>query len=901
MKKHESDKDNPERHTFNLAVAYDFRPILELITLNCGVPLSLLWIREENRVWWSDDTFFSQDKQDKIIAFCASFEVENAAGNLIYTDQPFPDYLLSPSGAGMRHCIAQPVTAASGESVGILLFISDQVITFSVNQEKTIALLSQGMVRHFFGTREVQELRQYKQLLHLSDSLAFIGNTDGYFRKVNPAFEKILGWSTDQLLHTLSTAFIHPDDLEPTMQEFRKLTEGQSTVNFVQRFKTVSGAYKMIEWTSYPDAATGNIFGVGRDITEERMRVQQLAVSEQQLAAFIKYSQALLCTHDLAGNFLFVNEAAATALGYTIEEISVLSLYDIVPRERGYLLDDYLKAIKQNGKFSGQIATVHRNGSAMVWLFNNILQQDAEGRDYVIGNALDITERYALEKDLRRTKEVLEQTNQVARVGGWEVDIPKQKIYWTSVTREIHGVPADFEPDLAAGINFYKAGESRDKIEEALATGMATGKSWDLQLQIINFQGEEVWVRAMGDVDFENGICKRIYGTFQDINDYKLTELALKTSIEIGEELNEELLVQLEVVKEQDHTIDKIKEFKFLGDSIPEIIYTAEPDGAIIYYNQYWYDFTGLTLEETKGWGWESISHPDDLEYCNEKWHEALRTGGLHEVEYRLRRASDGAYIWYLGRAMPMKDDDGNIIKWFGFCTNIDVYKKALDLESKIGQYEDFNRIVAHNLRGPAGSIEMMLNMMSDMKTEEEKEDLQVMLKRSSSSLNQTLDELMRVLEVRNNIDLPFELCNLTDMVQDVRAMLNGQILSKKAVIIPRFEVTAISFPRIYLESIFYNLISNSLKYSHKDIPPQIEITSELVNGRTILTFKDNGLGIDLKRNGDNMFKLNKVFHRGFDSKGVGLFMTKMQIETFGGKISVESEPNVGTIFTIEL
>jgi signal transduction histidine kinase len=131
--------------------------------------------------------------------------------------------------------------------------------------------------------------------------------------------------------------------------------------------------------------------------------------------------------------------------------------------------------------------------------------------------------------------------------------------------------------------------------------------------------------------------------------------------------------------------------------------------------------------------------------------------------------------------------------------------------------------------------------------------------------------------------------------------MLKGQIVFKDAKIVTDFKKPHIEFPHIYLESIFYNMISNSLKYTREDVSPVLEISSRLEYGKTILTFKDNGLGINLKEHGHNMFKLNKVFHSGFDSKGVGLFMTKTQIETFGGSITVESEVGVGTTFTIIL
>ena len=904
MNKNKFPGNTQDQPLFTLVVEHDFTSILALASIILAVPVSLVWLKAENRLCLSDQLSLSENEKESLNNFC-----NTASGNLadsglqeVMLNEIFPGHSCQIEGATYSFYSGYLLKDSNDEVIGALFLLGNKSKLITADQQNAISFIKKDIVRYYCEKRDVQELKQYQNLLQLSESLVFIGDKEGYFRKVNDQFEKILGWNRDHLLRTVTTDFIHPDDIQITSRELANLGEGQITINFKQRFKTSNGDYKLLQWTSYQDPVTGYIFGVGRDITEETLKIQQLAISEQQLSAFFSNSQGLLCTHDLDGKLLLVNKAAAGTLGYSTEEINQLSLFDITPADTHNGVLGYLSEIKQKGNFSGQLLTRHKNGSTHVWIFNNILQQDINGNDYIIGNALDITERHKLEKDLTWTKEMLEQTNKVARVGGWEFDVPRQKIYWSPVTKEIHGVPDDFEPDLYNGINFYKEGVSRDTIQKVIKDALDEGKSWDLELQIVNFQQEELWVRALGNAVFLNGRCVRIYGAFQDINAYKLTEQALQVAIQKEEELNEELHAQIELVIEQDHTIEKIKEFQFLGDSIPEIIYTAEPDGRITYYNQYWYDFTGLTLAETEGWGWESILHPDDLEYCSNKWKESVASGNLHEVEYRLKRASDGIYIWYLGRAMPMRDEHGNIIKWFGFCTSIDVYKKALNLESKVSQYEDFNRIVAHNLRGPAGSIQMMLEMMDEaVDKEQERKELLVMLKKSSISLNETLDELMKVLEIRNNIDLPFENCDLNELMQSVEDMLKGQILSRQAKIVTDFGASFISFPRIYLVSIFYNLISNSLKYSRRDVAPLIIISSILANDRTILIFKDNGIGIDLKRNRDHMFKLNRVFHRGYDSKGVGLFMTKIQIETFGGTISVESEPNAGTVFTIEL
>lgn len=126
------------------------------------------------------------------------------------------------------------------------------------------------------------------------------------------------------------------------------------------------------------------------------------------------------------------------------------------------------------------------------------------------------------------------------------------------------------------------------------------------------------------------------------------------------------------------HTqIDAEQRYRFLAESIPQMVWTAEPDGTITYYNQRWYDYTGLTHEQSQGNGWQAAMHPDDLALTLDRWNKALKFGGSYEIENRFRRASDGAYRWHLSRALPMRDDEGQIVRWFGTSTDIDDQKRA--------------------------------------------------------------------------------------------------------------------------------------------------------------------------------------------------------------------------------
>jgi PAS domain S-box-containing protein len=758
----------------------EFDRIAELASIICEAPISLVSFIDEDRQWLKSSYGLDINEAPRKQGICqytildsVIFEVEDAS-----KDERFRNYPMVSGGFHVRFYAGFPLIDPEGFALGTICVIDHQPKTLTAKQKRALTLLAQDVMCLITERKAKANLRNFEKIFDFSNDLMFVGGIDGYFKKINPSFEKLLGWKMEHLLKMPHFAFLHPDDLESSKEELKKLTKGEVITNFVQRFRTFSGDYKYIQWTSTPELSTGTIYGIGRDITE----------------------------------------------------------------------------------------------------------------------------KHQIQEDLHRTKLLLEQTSQVAKVGGWSFDVVQQKIAWTAITKEIHGVGADFEPNLDTAIDFYKPGESRERIVTALNLALTDGNAWDLQLQIVNVSGEEIWVEALGNAEFENGKCRRLYGTFRNINDQKCAELALKESIETQEKLNQVLIKQIEIIKEQDKTLEKVKELKFLADSIPEIIWTARADGFTDYYNQHWVNYTGMTVEETNQNGWFAVLHPEDADRCVTAWKESARNGNPYEVEYRLRRKSDGVYRWHLGRAVPMKAEDGSVIKWFGSCIDIDAYKKALNLENKISQFEDFNRIVAHNLRGPAGSIKMLLQMMNEPEADEqEKQSLLAMLEESSAALNKTLDQLMKVLEVRNNLSLPYVDCEFEEIALDIKQMLKGQFSAKKAILVTNFMHPVIKFPKIYLESIFYNMVSNSLKYSQENEFPQLQISSELVYDKIVLKFKDNGLGLDLEKHGNQLFKLNKTFHHGFDSKGVGLFMTKTQIETFGGQIRVESKPNHGSTFIVEL
>ncbi|MDB5257423.1 MAG: evgS [Chitinophagaceae bacterium] len=151
-------------------------------------------------------------------------------------------------------------------------------------------------------------------------------------------------------------------------------------------------------------------------------------------------------------------------------------------------------------------------------------------------------------------------------------------------------------------------------------------------------------------------------------------------SLAVWEQMNQSLKEQIASLKEKDKTIEKVKEFEFLSNSIPQIVWTAQPNGFVDYFNQYWYDYTGRTSDTADALDWPPVIHPEDLMRCIDRWALSYNTGVPYEMEYRFLRGGDGQYRWHLGRALPMKDEKGNITKWFGTSTDIHDVKTAQQL-----------------------------------------------------------------------------------------------------------------------------------------------------------------------------------------------------------------------------
>jgi signal transduction histidine kinase len=269
----------------------------------------------------------------------------------------------------------------------------------------------------------------------------------------------------------------------------------------------------------------------------------------------------------------------------------------------------------------------------------------------------------------------------------------------------------------------------------------------------------------------------------------------------------------------------------------------------------------------------------------------------------------NGERKWVRANGKPVTDKQGNVVFIRGTVQDIDE-KKQIELEfeqsmqiihSQNQRLNNYAHIVAHNLRTHAGNIESILTMIGESEDPEEKEELMSHLFKISAGLNETIEHLNTVAKIQIDIQAAREKMRFADVFDKTIPLLLQTITETEANIVDDFsKLPEIEYLPAYLESIMLNLLSNALKYRHPDRKPEIRIRTFSQEGRQYLEVADNGAGIDLEKHGAKLFGMYKTFHRHPDAKGIGLFLTKNQVEALGGSIHVSSKPGVGSTFTIQ-
>ncbi len=734
---------------------------------------------------------------------------------------------------------------------------------------------------------------------------------------------------------------------------------------------------------------------------------------------------------DIANGTEYLSPTFKSMFGYEDHELpNVPETWQqlILPADLDKVLKNYEEHVASKGDvpYRNEVRYRHKNGST-VWVLctGSVVEWDAEKPLRMVGCHIDITKQKEAEDELRDIQQLLRQTNETAKVGGWEVDLVANTNTWTKVTYDIHEVTEEHKPTVESGISFYKEGESRNKITEAFTKLVTDGTPFDLELQIITGKGNVKWVRAIGSGVFNNGKCVKAYGIFQDIDEQKRTQLELALSekrlaeafeysaigmaivslegkwLRVNKQVCEMLGYEEEELKAQTfQDITHPDDLDIDLDHVQELI-EGKAENYMMekrYFHKYghivWVLLAVSIIRDDKGKPLHFISQIDDitqrkkveqdLQKVNEqlttlysamkyvsviatdlngtishysKGSELLlgydademigkQTPAIIHVEQEVvargkelsrefnkeisgfdvfityaklgeSESREWTYVRKDGSKFPVQlvvssieSQKGEIIGYLGIATDIsdlketeDKLKETIDIVSEQNKrLFNFAHIVSHNLRSHSGNLEMILDLMNAAKDNDEKSTLLTHLRSISTNLSETISHLNEVVTIQTNIKQQKEDIDLQKYINDALSVLAVDIETTRSSFINEVpERTIIKYNKAYLESILLNLFSNAIKYRDDKRRLKVSIRVDDIAGERILIISDNGLGIDLDRYKEKLFGMYKTFHGNADAKGIGLFITKNQIEAMGGKIEVDSEVNIGTTFKVYL
>ena len=350
----------------------------------------------------------------------------------------------------------------------------------------------------------------------------------------------------------------------------------------------------------------------------------------------------------------------------------------------------------------------------------------------------------------------------------------------------------------------------------------------------------------------------------------------------------------------------RVSEAKFrqLADAMPQIVWTARPDGLLDYYNQRWYDFTGFMRDGSGDVGAEAVLHPDDVVRSREVWQRAVQSGRPYQIEHRFWDRQARRWRWFMGRALPIRDDSGNIIKWFGSWTDIDDQKRIEDDLRRANQdLEQVAFSASHDLQEPLRSVkiftELLANNYSDQLDHRALEYLTYV--RSGATRMEMLVRDLLVYTRASNFEQPAEATDAGSALASTLAGLAG-VIAENGARVTSGPLPAVRAEATHLQQLFQNLVGNAIKYRHADRPPTVHIEAERQNEYWVFGVSDNGIGIAPEHK-ERIFGLFKRLHSNdeYSGTGIGLAICQRIVDRYHGRIWVESELGQGSIFRFTL
>jgi PAS domain S-box-containing protein len=498
----------------------------------------------------------------------------------------------------------------------------------------------------------------------------------------------------------------------------------------------------------------------------------------------------------------------------------------------------------------------------------------------LVGTCVDITERKRIEESLRESEEKFKSIFDHAADGIMIEDMESKKfIDANRVMCEMLACSLDEMKNM--GVMEIHPQESLPYVLEQFER-MAKGEiALAINIPLKRKDGSIIYT------DVTSGMVKiaeknYLMGIFHDITERKRAEEEIK---------------------------DNEKRFRELIESLPQLFWTCRVDGPCDYLSKQWVEYTGIPEAEQLGYRWLEQLHPEDRDRTVSEWMEKVKTGESFDIEFHIRR-NDGVYHWFKTRAVPMRDVEGNITKWFGSNTDFDEIKKAeeklqkslVDLKRSNEELEQFAYVASHDLQEPlrmVSSYTQLIERRYKDKLDKDANDFINFAVDGANRMQRLINDLLDFSRITTR-GKKFERVDVQSVVGQVFANLQNRIEESHAII-TQDDLPVVEADETQMIRLFQNLIDNALKF-RTDTPPRVHISTHKEGDFHVFTVSDNGIGIDTQY-ADRIFLVFQRLNTSteYPGTGIGLAICKRIVERHGGKIWIESEIGKGSKFSFTI
>ncbi|HTN89313.1 MAG TPA: PAS domain S-box protein, partial [Sorangium sp.] len=669
---------------------------------------------------------------------------------------------------------------------------------------------------------------------------------------------------------------IHPDDRDAVWAQVESALRGEAEYSCEFRIIDSSGRERWIYSRGLVqrdrEGRPLRMTGVLGDITARKLAELALRESEARFRNMADHAPVMIWVTGPDGSCSYANRSWLDFTGQTESAVLGLGWLEAVhPEDRPAAAEAFLRASGRGEAYRTDFR-VRRSDGVYRWCLDSASPRLGPRGEYLgyIGSIIDITERKNAELLLQESEDRLRRAVMAAPFPMMIHAEDGQIINMNRAWLDLSGYTREQLPTIEAWTE-RAYGPRKGAVRAAIEViyGLE-GKPIENEFTITTASGaRRTWAFSGAPLGKDAAGRRLVVSAAHDITERKRIADALR---------------------------ETEARFRELADAMPQIVWTAGPDGHVDYFNRRWHERTGTTEAQALGEGWVSALHQDDRERCLALWHRAVVTGEPYEIEYRLGGAAGREYRWYLGRGVPVRGPEGDIVRWYGTCTDIHDQKCAEARLKEADQRKDeFLAMLAHELRNPLGPIRNAVEILRRVAGEQRSLARACgVIDRQVSHMARLVDDLLDVSRVaRGRIQLRKERCDLARLlrqtVEDYRSTLEASGLSL-ALELPA-EPVWVSGDPTRLSQAVSNVLHNANKFTDAGGRVTFMLSATSESSATIL-IRDTGIGMDpaiLGRMFEPFSQADRSLDRSRGGLGLGLSLVKGVVELHGGTVSAES------------